>query len=165
MAEPLTLEQAQKQTLEAIEHNRSLGVVEYKNGEEQSAEVWEVTEGYKHLPVAGKKGSMRLGPGHRFHPTVDQVTKTQSGKGGLQNKARPLTASEMGGMSRDTRKPMAPGADIGIRSLEFTSGAMEFALQAGLTEADFEGVKPGYGGRYTRAQVDEILIDKQAASN
>ena len=165
MAEPLTLEQAQKQTLEAIEHNRSVGVVEYKNGEEQSAEVWEVTEGYKHLPVAGKKSGMRLGPGHRFHPTMDQVEKTQSGKGGLLNKARPLTASEMAGLGREARKPTSPGADIGIRALEFTSGAMDYALQSGLTEADFFGVKPAYGGKYTRAQVDEILIDKQAASN
>lgn len=165
MAERMTMEEAQRQTLEAIEHNRSLGVQEYKNGERQSDEVWEVTEGYKHLPMQGEKRTLRLGPGHRFHPTVDQVEKTRRGKGGLLNKARPLTATEMDGL-RSARRPMVAGADLGIRAMEFTSeGTAEYALSCGLKEEDFDGVKPAYGGKYTRAQVDEILIAKQAASN
>lgn len=156
MPEQRSLAELQAEHYKAVEQNRAAGVVEWKNGEQQSDRVYEVQEGYMHLTGAG-----RLGQGHRFRPTVKMVETNA-----LENKARELSASEYASIQRDERRPMAPGADIGIRALEFTSDStMEYALQCGLTEADFDGLKPGYGGKYTRAQVDEILIAKQAASN
>jgi hypothetical protein len=36
-------------------------------------------------------------------------------------------------------------------------GTLKFALEAGLRETDFDGVEPGFEGRYTKAQVAEII--------
>jgi len=145
---PKTLEQAQADRLKAIESHRALGVVEYKSGEEQSDKIFEVVEGFKHLP-----GGIRLGPGDRFHPTVNQVRT-----GALKGKARELTRDE----HRSMTGKVFSGADVGIRSLPMAKTTMEMALKADLRESDFEGIEPGFEGRYTRSQVQEIIDTKNA---
>jgi len=145
---PQTLEQAQADRLKAVESNRALDVVEYKSGEEQSDKIFEVVEGYKHLP-----GGIRLGPGQRFHPTVKQVRT-----GALKGKARELTRDE----HRSMTGKVFPGADVGIRALPMAKTNMEMAIKAGLKESDFEGVEPGLEGRYTRSQVQKIIDAKSA---
>jgi hypothetical protein len=144
---PLTLEQAQATDFEQRDGNRRVGVVEYESGEKQSDRVFEVTDGLKYLP-----GGKVLGPGNRFHPTVRQVES-----GSLRGKARELSQSEYGSVSREDRKARSRGADIGIRALPMAETTMKLALGAQLTESDFEGVEPGYEGRYTRSQVQEII--------
>jgi hypothetical protein len=144
---PMTLEQATAARGEAIEGNRELAVAEYKSGEKQADVVYEVIEGYKHLP-----GGIRLGPGQRFRPTERQIAN-----GSLKGKARELTRSEYGSVGRSERRAVAHGADIGIRALPMAEGTLKFALEAGLRETDFDGVEPGFEGRYTKAQVAEII--------
>jgi hypothetical protein len=143
---PATMQEIQKQHHEAVDHNRALGVTEYKSGEKQVDAVYEVTDGYKHLP-----GGIRLGPGGRFRPTERQVKN-----GALRNKARELSGSEY----RDIRASgsSVAGADIGLRALPMAEGTVEIALEAGLTEGDFAGIEPeGANSRYTRAQVERMI--------
>lgn len=151
---PKTLQQQQAERRDQIEGNRALGVQPWKNNEEQSDKVFEVEEGYHYLPrEPGDRQKQRLGPGHRFHPTVSQVER-----GSLAGKARELTATEYAGLGRDDRKPMTSGADIGIRALPMADTTVKLALGAGLTEEDFVGLEPEFEGRYTRKQV-QALID------
>lgn len=155
----LTLEEATKHREETIEANRALPIVEYDNGEKQSDQVWEVTEGLKHLPVKGSRRMTSLVPGMRFHPTEDQVRKTLSGPGGLRNKARELSRSEYAALR--TPKRSVRGADIGLRSLKMEREALAAALEAELTEQDFEGVKgTGPAGRITLVQVEAVIEAK-----
>lgn len=144
----------------AVDTNRRLGVVEYTSGEKQSEQVYEVIEGYKHLP-----GGIRLGPGNRFHPTERQVRQTLEGRGGLVGKARELTQSEYGSVSREERKPVSSGADIGIRALPMAETTLALALKEGLTESDFKGIEPGYEDRFTRSQVEEIIEARDAGGS
>lgn len=160
-----TLEQAQHERHQAIEANRDLGVVQYKSGEKQSDEVWEVTEGYKYLP-----GGKVLGPGMRFHPTERQVAQTRKGKGGLVGKARELTNSERRDLRHERR--LFQGADFtemgqkALRDLPMTDSALEAALAAGLVADDFEGLQgEGSGGRYTKPQVDALIEARGSASD
>lgn len=150
-----TLEQARQDRHEAIEANRALGVTEYKSGEKQSGEVYEVVEGYKHLP-----GGIRLGPGQRFHPTERQVRT-----GSLKGKARELSRSEYESVKRSERRVVSTGADVGIRALPMADTTLDLALREGLTEEDFEGVEPGFEGRYTRSQVTEIIEARESAES
>jgi hypothetical protein len=152
------LRRAEHQHHEATESNRALGVIGYKSGEKQSEQVWEVAEGLKYLP-----GGKVLGPGHRFHPTERQVRQTAKGKGGLTGKARELSRDEYASIRRDDRKPMSRGADIGIRALPMAEGTLKFALEAGLSETDFVGIEPGFEGRFTKAQVAEIIEGRNSA--
>jgi len=145
---PQTLEQAQAQRIQDVESNRGVGVIPYKSGEEQSDRIFEVVEGYKHLP-----GGIRLGPGQRFHPTVKQVRT-----GALRGKARELTRDE----HRSMTGKVFSGADIGIRALPMADTTREMALKAGLRESDFEGIEPGFEGRFTRSQVQRIIDGKDA---
>jgi len=140
-----TLAQAKKEHSNAVEANRDLGVVQYKSRQEQSDAVYEVVEGCKRLP-----GGLVLGPGQRFHPTVKQIKD-----GSLRGKARELSASELRGM-RHTSTTFA-GADIGLRTIPMAESTLKLALGAGLSEDDFAGIEPGAEGRYTRAQVREII--------
>lgn len=149
---PQTLEQARDTRREQVDGNRRLGVVEYESGEKQSDRVFEVTDGLKYLP-----GGKVLGPGNRFHPTERQVEQ-----GSLRGKARELTQSEYGSVSREDRKPVSNGADIGIRALPMADTTLKLALRAELSEEDFEGIEPGYEGRYTRSQVEEIIEARDA---
>lgn len=156
-----SLEEVRGERADAIEANRDRGVIKWGNRQKLSDQVWEVTEGLKHVPD-GKGGTLTLVPGNRFHPTEDQVRQTTEEKrGGLLNKARELTRSEYAGL-RSTRKVMATGADIGLRSIPMADTTLQLALRAGLREEDFEGLEPTESGRYTRAQVQE-LIDRREA--
>lgn len=154
MSQTLTLEQARKSRENAIEHNRDQGVIDYASKQPKADVVYEVTEGYKHLP-SGRKGekSIRLGPGNRFRPTLKQVQD-----GSLKNKARELSRSEYAGISRDDRRPVSTGAEIGLRTLNMEKDALKLGLDAGLEVADFEGVKgAGAFGRITLDQVQEVI--------
>lgn len=144
---PLTLEQAQAKDADERDHNRRLGVVEYTSGEKQSDAVYEVTDGLKYLP-----GGKVLGPGNRFHPTVRQVRQ-----GSLRGKARELTQSEYGSVRTSRKRASVNGADVGLRALPMADTTLDLALRADLTEEDFAGVEPGFEGRYTRSQVQEII--------
>lgn len=155
----MTLQEAQVSHERKVDTNRRKGVVEYKNGEKLSDRVFEVTEGLKYLP-----GGKVIGPGNRFHPTERQVQALGRGKGGLAGKARELTQSEYDSIGRSERKPMSTGADIGVRSLPMAEGVLRLALEAGLTESDFESLEPGHKGQFTRAQVEELIEVKQARS-
>jgi hypothetical protein len=146
----MTLEQATVARGEAIESNRDLAVAEYKSGEKQADAVYEVIEGYKHLP-----GGIRLGPGQRFRPTERQIAN-----GSLRGKARELTRSEYGSVRSEKRRTVGRGADfreMGLAGLDMAEGTRKFAYDAGLSAEDFEGVEPAFNGQYTKAQVAEIL--------
>ena len=152
----LTLEQAQAKHAEQVDQNRALGVIDYDAKQPLSDRVFEVTDGYKYLPSGDPKKPIRLGPGQRFRPTVQQVEN-----GSLRGKAREISATEYAGIHRHERKPMSTGADIGLRGLPMTSHALRLALDEGLTEADFAGVEPEPNG-YTKGQVEEILARRAA---
>lgn len=156
---PLTLEQAKATDREQRDTNRRLGVVEYESGEKQADAVYEVTDGLKYLP-----GGKVLGPGSRFRPTLGQIRKDKRGRTSLDGKARELTQSEYGSVSRANRKPVSSGADIGIRALPMAEGTLALALEHGLREEDFEGLEPGYEDRYTRAQVEQIIEARDAGT-
>lgn len=158
----LTLEQALQRRERAIEQNRELPITKYPTQEKLSDQVWEVTEGLKHVP--GENGRPKtLTPGMRFNPTEKQVAQTLEGRGGLLNKARELNGSEYAGIGRGDRKPMVAGADIGLRALPMAEGTRRKAWAAGLTEEDFEGVEPGHGGKYTGEQVEDLIAMKESA--
>jgi hypothetical protein len=142
-----SLKAQQAKRIDQIDLNRQLGVTDYRSGEKQSDRVYEVREGYKHLP-----GGIRLGPGQRFRPTERQIAN-----GSLRGKASELTRSEYESVRRTDRRPMSNGADIGIRALPMAEGTLRFALEAGLRAEDFEGIEPAFNGQYTKAQVAEIL--------
>lgn len=151
-----TLQEQQATRADQIDLNRELGVVDYRSGEKQSDQVYEVIEGYKHLP-----GGIRLGPGQRFRPTERQVAN-----GSLRGKARELSRSEYRNIQRDERRPVSTGADfreMGLRSIEMADGTRAAAYDGGLGAEDFEGIEPGFEGRYTRAQVEELIEAKQQA--
>jgi len=149
-----TLQEKQARRLDEIDLNRELGVVDYKSGEKQADVVYEVEEGYKHLP-----GGIRLGPGQRFRPTERQVAN-----GSLRGKARELSRTEYSAIHRDERAPVVSGADIGLRRFEMADSTRDYAHDSGLTEADFQGVEPeGANARYTRAQVEAMVEAKTAA--
>lgn len=153
MSATLTLEQARKERESAIENNRDLGVIDYPSKQQKADAVYEVIDGYKHLPSGQKGGkTIRLGPGNRFRPTEKQVAD-----GSLKGKARELTRSEYAGVSRDDRRPVSTGADIGLRSLNMEKAALKAALDAGLCEEDFADMKPGAFGRFTLEQVEEVI--------
>lgn len=154
MPRTMTLEEKRVERQLAIEGNRALGVQEWENGEKQSDRIFEVEEGYHRVPVApGSKDFKTLGPGHRFHPTEEQAELNK-----LRGKARELTETELRGIHRTDRKPVSPGADIGLRALPMAEGTVRLALDQGLTEADFNGVAPeGRDGQYTRSQVEAII--------
>lgn len=149
MPNTMTLAEAQAKREKDIEGNRELGVVEWDNGQQPLADaVYEVVEGYHGLPGHG-----RIGPGHRFRPTVAQHERQT-----LRNKARELTSTEYRGIHRHERKPVVSGADIGLRRFPMAEGTLSFALASGLTEEDFQAVEPeGSDGRFTRAQVDQMV--------
>lgn len=160
MPQAMTIEQAQAQREREIDGNRALGVQEWENNEPQSEAVYEVIDGYHHVPVApGSDEQLTLGPGHRFHPT-----KQQAETGSLKGKARELTETEYRGIHREERKPRSTGADIGIRALPMAEGTMKIALDAGLREEDFRRIEPGHEGRFTRSQVDELIAAREQAS-
>jgi hypothetical protein len=153
-----TLEQKMAERRTQIAQNQELGVAEYESVEKQSPEVWEVIDGLKHLP--GQKEP--LVPGRRFHPTERQAKRDDKGRSPLDGKARELTGSEYRDL-RSNRVSVA-GADIGLRSLAMTPDALEFALDAQMDAADFDGVKPeGAGGKYTKGQVRAVLASRQSA--
>lgn len=158
MPPTMTREQKQAKHAQTAEQNKQLGVVEYKSGQKQSDEIWVVTDGIKALPNHEKRQRPhRLAEGNLFHPTESEL---QNGARALKNKARPLFPSEYAGV-RGSRT-MSTGADIGIRALEMTNHALKRALDAKLTEADFEGVVPaGADGQYTKAQVEEIIANRR----
>lgn len=159
----LTLPQAEERRKSAIEQNRNLPITKYPTKEALSEQVWEVTEGLKHVPHESGKGYRTLTPGMRFHPTQKQVAQTVTGRGGLTNKARELNGSEYAGIGRADRKPMSTGADIGLRSLPMADGTRKLAWDYGLTEEDFQGLEPGHGGKYTKDQVEDLYALKQSA--
>lgn len=157
---PATLKEKEAQRTREIGQNEAIGVVEYKNGETQSNEVWQVTEGYKYLP-----GGKVLGPGHRFHPTVAQVEKTRRGRGGLTGKARELTGTEYDGLGRGARKVQVGGADFAamerrarLAELPMSESSVLLAFEAGMDAGDFAGIEPeGTAGRYLKAQVEALI--------
>jgi hypothetical protein len=152
----LTAEDRKIEHARSIEKNRAMGVIEYESREPVSDQVWEIVDGKHHLPGLGKKPgrSGAIGIGHRFRPTARQVEQTLAGRGGLLNKARPLTASEMDGLGR---RAFAPGGDIGLRQFRMAEGTLKYAIEVGLTEDDFRGVEPeGSAGYFTRTQVEAI---------
>lgn len=159
---PLTLEQATQRRERAIEQNRDLPITKYPSKEKLSDQVWEVTEGLKHVPHESGKGVRTLTPGMRFNPTEKQVQQTLTGRGGLINKARELNGSEYAGIGRGDRKPMSRGADIGLRALPMAEGTRKLAWDNGLTEDDFKGTEPGHGGKYTKEQVEDLIALKQS---
>lgn len=150
-----SLQEQQAKRLDQIDQNRELGVVDYRSGEKQSDQVYEVTEGYKYLP-----GGIRLGPGQRFRPTERQIAN-----GSLRGKARELTRSEASALHRTERRPVSSGADIGLRQFEMADGTLQYARDHGLTESDFRASEPeGANDRYTRAQVEAMVEAKVAGS-
>lgn len=144
-----SLEEAQGAHDHAVETNRDLGIVPYKSGEKQSDKIFEVTEGYKHLP-----GGKVLGVGQRFHPTMRQV-KTNA----LRGKARELTRSE----ARSAVQTSVPG-DIGVRAVPgLTKKLAAYAIKHGLQEEDFAGVDPeGADDTFTKAQLNALIRAKRA---
>jgi hypothetical protein len=153
MMATMTMEQAQDKRRKDIEGNRDLGVVPYRSGQKQSDAVYEVTEGYKHLP-----GGIRLGPGQRFHPTEKQVAS-----GSLRGKAVEISREAYRTVERQAERPTIAGADIGIRALPMAQSTATYAITEGLTEADFAGVEPeGANGRFLMAQVEAMVAAKRA---
>lgn len=150
------IEAAKAQRADEIDSNRAIGVVEYKSGEAQADAVYEVIEGYKHLPGVG-----RIGPGQRFHPTENQHRT-----GSLKGKARELTRTEYDSVSRAAKYP-GRGADFpamerraALVEIPMAEGTREMAVEAGLTADDFENRAPGYAGKYTREQVESFIAAK-----
>lgn len=149
MAETLTIEEARAQHARQMDNNRMRGIADTNNGERPSDRVFEVTEGLKYLP-----GGRVLGPGHRFRPSEEQIER-----GALKGKARELSRSEYEAIGRRVH---ANGADIGLRRFEMAESTLQYALEHGLTEADFEAVEPGgANSRYLREQV-EAMVDARA---
>lgn len=167
-----TIEQLNQEHRAAEEANRDLGVIDYRTSEPLSDAVYEVTDGFKHLP-----GGLRLGPGQRFRPTARQVETNA-----LRGKARELTPSQMRSL-RPGRKVFA-GADFGEMerkaatangkasgaapsddpwgSLPMADETRAFAQEAGLTPADFEGIVPeGARKNYTKTQVRAMIEARQ----
>lgn len=160
-----TLEQQQDQRQKDMEANRQQGVIPWRNNLPQSDEVWEVVDGYHHLtPKPGSKERIKLGPGNRFHPTVEQVEHATE-RGGLLrgNKMRRLSATDMAGIGRSqdtSRKTWSPGADFGVRALPMSDTALKLALGT-LDENDFQGIEPeGAEGVYTVRQVRSMIEAK-----
>jgi hypothetical protein len=154
-----SMQELQSEHDRKVEANRALGIQEYKNGQKQSDEVWEVTAGRKYLPD-GKGKPKVLGPGHLFRPTERQLET-----GALRGKAREVPASVRRGLpaSGDIR---STGADIGIRALNMAESTIKRALQAGMAEADFEGVEPeGQDGQYTFRQVEAMIAARDSETN
>lgn len=108
-----------------------------------SDDTYEVEQGYlTHVDPSGRK--KKLGPGDRFRPKKRQVEGNT-----LANKARLV--------DRDTSTEHTVPADIGIRALPMTDAALELALEADLSEEDFEEVEPeGADGDYLKSQVREL---------
>jgi len=156
-----TLAEAKSDRDATIERNRARPVTEYPSKQKLSDQVWEVTEGLKHVPDGSGKRMNTLTPGMRFRPTEAQVKQTASGRGGLLNKARELNRSEYAGISLGKRN-RSTGADIGLRALSMAEGTLRAAMDGGLTEQDFEGVVPGHGGKFTREQVDDLIALKNS---
>lgn len=149
-----TLAEKQEQRREEIDLNREIGVVDYKSGDKKSDRVYEVVEGYKHLP-----GGVRLGPGQRFRPTERQVAN-----GSLKGKARELTRTEYDAVHRSERKAVSRGAEIGLRQFKMADGTRQFASDHGLTEDDFHGTEPeGANDQFTRAQVEAMVEARESA--
>lgn len=166
-----TMEQLQADHREAVEANQEIGVIEWKSDLPQSDEVWEVVDGYHHVPAEPARSPRgtkmkTLGPGNRFRPTVQQA-KRGDARGGLLRggKMRRLTATEMAGIGRSqdpSHRPWSPGADIGIRALPMSDTALKLALGT-LSEEDFEGTEPeGTNGVYTVRQVERMVEAKQS---
>lgn len=159
---PRTMSELRTQREKDLETNRALGVIDWSSQERQSDRVYEVVDGYHKVPSGERDGRpqwLKLGPGHRFHPTVRQVESNA-----LEGKARELNSSELAGIgrSKDTsKKIMTQGADIGIRALPMSETAKKVALDGGLTEDDFSGVTPARSdGAYTVEQVEELVASK-----
>lgn len=161
-----TIEQKQRERAEQMEANRALGVIPWSSPEPQSEKVYEVVEGYHHVPGGKHPRNVRkLGPGMRFHPTENQVAK-----GSLRGKARELTASELAGIGRSadpSRKIRSTGADIGIRDssrFPLTPGALKLALDQKVTEEELAGVEgEGSEGTILKAQVAAIVAARSGA--
>jgi hypothetical protein len=164
----------EKRRARQIDSNRATGVIEYPEGRKQSKEVWEVKEGYVDLPAdpAGTPGvrkSIKIGPGHRFHPTEDQVQQARDGRGGILGKARELTGTEMDALTTGGRRAMVNGADFNemkraaFEALPMAETTIDIAIAGGLEADDFEGVDPeGAGSRYTRAQVEAMIAARRS---
>lgn len=81
-----------------------------------------------------------VGQGDVFEPTGEELEK-------IGDKLEPV----------DSSAPVQ-GADIGLRSLPMTEAALELALDAGLSEDDFEGLDPaGADGDYLKSQVEGLV--------
>lgn len=154
----MTMEERQVQHTQDVQANRAMGVVEYETKERLSDQVWEVEEGKVFLPGLGERGRHgSIGEGARFRPTQKQVEQTLTGRGGLVNKAHPISAAEMDSLGRESRKPVSAGADIGLRQFSMAAGTFKYAMEVGLTEDDFHGVTPsGSNGYFTREDVEAI---------
>lgn len=163
MTATMSIEQATKQREKDIEANRSLGVQEWSNNEPQSDRVFEVVEGYHHVPAhPGAEEKLALGPGHRFRPTKQQVET-----GSLAGKARELTETEYRGIRRHERPPLVQGADfreMELRSIPMADGVRQSAYDGGLSAEDFEGIEPASKGQFTRAQVEDLIGKKGAGA-
>lgn len=169
-----TLQDYKKERAAQVEGNRALGVLDYKSTEKQTDRVFEIEEGAHSVSLSpalarGDKAinreNRRMGPGHRFRPTVSQVKQFDAGRGGLVGKVRELTQTEYAGVHRHERPIRSTGADIGLRSLKALKGeALSAALAASLDVEDFANLAPrGPGGRYTLEQVNEAIQAKQEA--
>lgn len=151
MPQEASLEDLRAKSLEQIDHNRTHGVIDYETGEEKADAVFEIEEGLHYA------GDQRLGPGNRFQPTKRQVEN-----GSLKNKARELTRTEYQSLagSPDT----VSGADIGLRQFQMADGTLDYAIEHGLTEEDFEAEEGERSdGGYTRAQVERMVSERQEA--
>lgn len=152
MAETVTLAEAQAKHRTQVDDNRMQGIADTNNGETPSDKVYEVTDGLKYLP-----GGRVLGPGNRFRPTEEQIAR-----GGLKGKARELSRSEYQGIGH---RVYGNGADIGLRQYEMAESTLQYALEHGLTEADFDGVEPeGANGRYLREQVEAMVAARDTST-
>ena len=139
----------------ALEVNRALPVVAHvvagkgTPADQPSDRVFEVTDGFKYVRDGATGQQERLAPGRRFRPTERELRENARA---LAGKARELTATERRGLS-------IAGADIGLRTLPMTESALKMALNAGLSEQDFAGLKPD-GTRYTKEQVEKVIVGK-----
>lgn len=159
VAKRATIEELRDQRAKDLEVARSRGVTPSGGVLPKADAVYEVVEGFHHVPAVEGNGVVRLGPGDRFRPTEAQ----HAGRT-LRGKARELSATEYAGISRSAdpqRAIRSTGADIGLRALPMTKAALRTALDAGLTEDDVLATDPtGSDDTYIKADVEAIIEAK-----
>ncbi len=169
MSDTRTLEDVTRSHEQKVEQNRALGVIDYKSGQQQSERIFEVTAGRKYVPDPANPRRMKsLGPGHLFHPTASELAEDRYGRNGLRGKAREVTRSQYEAIqaARGRSSNRSAGADIGLRALPMAESTLKRALQANMTEADFEGVEPdGSDGQYTFRQVEAMIAARGTEEN